>query len=346
MRKALITGITGQDGSYLAEFLLFKGYEVHGIVRRSSSFNRGRIDHLYRDEHLPDVRFFLHYGDLTDSEQMTDLIYNLRPDEIYHLGAQSHVRVSFDLPEYTGNVTALGTTRILEALRRSGVKAKFYQASSSEMFGAAPPPQNESTPFHPRSPYGAAKVYAYWMVRNHREGYGLFACNGIMFNHESPRRGETFVTRKITYGLANILAQKEKKLYFGNLDAKRDWGYAPDYIEAMWLMLQQDNPDDYVIGTGETHSVREFMEAAFSYMNLDWQDYVEIDPVYFRPTEVEALKADFSKAKRELGWAPKVSFKDLVKIMVDADLETAGLSSPGKGRKIISDKGLAWNEHD
>ena len=344
-KKALITGITGQDGSYLAEFLLHKGYEVHGLVRRSSSLNRGRIDHLYQDPHLPDVRFFLHYGDLADSEQLSDLIYNAKPDEIYHLGAQSHVRVSFDLPEYTGNITALGTTRILEALRRSGVKAKFYQASSSEMFGAAPPPQNESTPFHPRSPYGAAKVYAYWMVRNHREGYGLFACNGILFNHESPRRGEAFVTRKITYGLASILARKEKKLYFGNLDAKRDWGYAPDYIEAMWLMLQQDKPDDYVIGTGETHSVREFMEAAFSYLSLDWQDYVEIDPVYFRPTEVETLKADSSKAQRELGWAPKVSFKDLVKIMVDADLEAAGLPSPGEGRKIISDKGLAWNEY-
>lgn len=344
MKKALITGITGQDGSYLAEFLLHKGYEVHGLVRRSSSFNRGRIDHLYQDPHLPDVRLFLHYGDLADSEQMTDLIYNLRPDEIYHLGAQSHVRVSFDLPEYTGNVTALGTTRLLEALRRSGVKAKFYQASSSEMFGAAPPPQNECTPFHPRSPYGAAKVYAYWMVRNHREGYGLFACNGILFNHESPRRGEAFVTRKITYGLANILAGKEKKLYFGNLDAKRDWGYAPDYVEAMWLMLQQDKPDDYVIGTGETHSVREFMDVAFTYMNLDWQDYVEIDPVYFRPTEVESLRADTSKAKRDLGWAPKVSFKDLVKIMADADLEAAGISSPGEGKKIINDKGLAWNE--
>jgi GDPmannose 4,6-dehydratase len=344
-KKALITGITGQDGSYLAEFLLHEGYEVHGLVRRSSSLNRNRIDHLYQDPHLPDVRFFLHYGDLADSEQLSDLIYNAKPDEIYHLGAQSHVRVSFDLPEYTGNITALGTTRILEALRRSGVKAKFYQASSSEMFGAAPPPQNESTPFHPRSPYGAAKVYAYWMVRNHREGYGLFACNGILFNHESPRRGEAFVTRKITYGLASILAGKEKKLYFGNLDAKRDWGYAPDYIEAMWLMLQQEKPDDYVIGTGETHSVREFLEAAFSYMNLDWQDYMEIDPVYFRPTEVEALKADSSKAKRELGWAPKVSFEDLVKIMVDADLEAAGLTSPGEGRKIISDKGLAWNEH-
>ncbi len=343
MKKALITGITGQDGSYLADFLLYKGYEVHGIVRRSSSFNRGRIDHLYRDEHLPNVRFFLHYGDLADSEQMTDLIYNFKPDEIYHLGAQSHVRVSFDLPEYTGNITALGTTRLLEALRRSGVKARFYQASSSEMFGAAPPPQSESTPFHPRSPYGAAKVYAYWMVRNHREGYGLFACNGILFNHESPRRGEAFVTRKITFGLANILAGKEKKLYFGNLEARRDWGYAPDYVEAMWLMLQQEKPDDYVIGTGETYSVREFMEAAFSYMNMDWRDYVEIDPVYFRPTEVECLQADSAKSKRELGWVPKVSFKDLVKIMVDSDLEAAGLSSPGEGRKIVRNKGLTWS---
>ncbi|MGB8951771.1 MAG: GDP-mannose 4,6-dehydratase [Candidatus Aminicenantales bacterium] len=255
MKKALITGITGQDGSYLAEFLLHKGYEVHGIVRRSSTFNRERIDHLYRDPCLPNTRFFLHYGDLSDSGQLTDIIYNIKPDEIYHLGAQSHVRVSFDLPEYTGNVTALGTTRILEAIRRSGINTKFYQASSSEMFGAASAPQNENTPFHPRSPYAASKVYSYWMVKNYREGYNLFACNGILFNHESPRRGESFVTRKITIGLAGIMAGKKNKIYLGNLDAKRDWGYAPEYVEAMWLMLQQDNPDDYVIGTGETHSV-------------------------------------------------------------------------------------------
>jgi GDPmannose 4,6-dehydratase len=252
MKKALITGITGQDGSYLAEFLLHKGYEVHGIVRRSSTFNRERIDHLYRDPRLPNTRFFLHYGDLSDSGQLTDIIYNIKPDEIYHLGTQSHVRVSFDLPEYTGDVTALGTTRILEAVRRSGIKTKFYQASSSEMFGAAPPPQNENTPFHPRSPYAASKVYSYWMVKNYREGYNLFACNGILFNHESPRRGESFVTRKITIGIAGILAGKKNKIYLGNLDAKRDWGYAPEYVEAMWLMLWQDKADDYVIGTGET----------------------------------------------------------------------------------------------
>jgi GDPmannose 4,6-dehydratase len=344
MKKALITGITGQDGSYLAEFLLHKGYEVHGIVRRSSIFNRERIDHLYRDPRLPNTRFFLHYGDLSDSGQLTDIIYNIKPDKIYHLGAQSHVRVSFDLPEYTGDVTALGTTRILEAIRRSGIQTKFYQASSSEMFGAAPPPQNENTPFHPRSPYAASKVYSYWMVRNYREGFNLFACNGILFNHESPRRGESFVTRKITIGIAGILAGKKKKIYLGNLDAKRDWGYAPEYVEAMWLMLQQDKPDDYVIGTGETHSVKEFLEGAFSYLNLDWKEYVEIDPKYFRPTEVEVLKADSSKAKKILNWTHRISFENLIKIMVDADLEAIGLSSPGEGKKIIREKGIAWNK--
>jgi len=344
MKKALITGITGQDGSYLAEFLLHKGYEVHGIVRRSSTFNRERIDHLYRDPRLPNTRFFLHYGDLSDSGQLTDIIYNIKPDEIYHLGAQSHVRVSFDLPEYTGDVTALGTTRILEAIRRSGIKTKFYQASSSEMFGAAPPPQNENTPFHPRSPYAASKVYSYWMVKNYREGYNLFACNGILFNHESPRRGESFVTRKITIGIAGVMAGKKKKIYLGNLDAKRDWGYAPEYVEAMWLMLQQDKPDDYVIGTGEAHSVKEFLEGAFSYINLDWKECVDIDPKYFRPTEVEVLKADSSKAKKILNWTPRITFEDLIKIMADADLEAIGLSSPGEGKKIISEKGLAWNK--
>ena len=344
MKKALITGITGQDGSYLAEFLLHKGYEVHGIVRRSSTFNRERIDHLYRDPRLPNTRFFLHYGDLSDSGQLTDIIYNIKPDEIYHLGAQSHVRVSFDLPEYTGDVTALGTTRILEAIRRSGIKTKFYQASSSEMFGAAPPPQNENTPFHPRSPYAASKVYSYWMVKNYREGYNLFACNGILFNHESPRRGESFVTRKITIGIAGVMAGKKKKIYLGNLDAKRDWGYAPEYVEAMWLMLQQDKPDDYVIGTGEAHSVKEFLEGAFSYINLDWKECVDIDPKYFRPTEVEVLKADSSKAKKIMNWTPRITFEDLIKIMADADLEAIGLSSPGEGKKIISEKGLAWNK--
>jgi len=342
MKKALITGITGQDGSYLADYLLSKGYEIHGIIRRSSSLNRSRIDHLYQDTHQPNVRFFLHYGDLADSEQLTDLIYNVKPDEIYHLGAQSHVRVSFDLPEYTSNITGLGTTRILEALRRSGVPARFYQASSSEMFGAAPPPQSESTPFHPRSPYAAAKVYAYWMARNYREGYNLFACNGILFNHESPRRGETFVTRKITRTLARIKAGKEKFLYLGNLDAKRDWGFAPEYVEAMWLILQQDTPDDYVIGTGESHSVREFVVESFSYAGLDWEKYVKIDPKYYRPTEVEYLHSDASKALTKLGWQPRVSFKDLVRIMIDYDLEAEGLASPGEGRKILARKNLGW----
>jgi len=344
MKRALITGITGQDGSYLAEFLLNKGYEVHGIVRRSSSFNRSRIDHLYQDPHLPKTRFFLHYGDLADSEQISYLIYNIRPDEIYNLAAQSHVRVSFDLPEYTSNITALGTTRLLEALRRSGNNAKFYQASSSEMFGAAPPPQNENTPFHPRSPYAASKVYSYWMVRNYRDGYNLFTTNGILFNHESPRRGENFVTRKITRGLAAILSKKAEKLYLGNLDAKRDWGYAPEYVEVMWKMLQQDEPDDYVIGTGETHSVKEFLEEAFGYLDLDWKKYVEIDKRYFRPTEVEYLKADPSKARKNLNWSPQITFRDLVKIMVDCDMESFGLKSPGEGKKILKGKGFSWQE--
>jgi len=342
MKKALITGITGQDGSYLTDFLLSKGYEIHGIIRRSSSLNRARIDHLYQDTHQPGVRFFLHYGDLADSEQLSDLIYNVKPDEIYHLGAQSHVRVSFDLPEYTSNITGLGTTRILEALRRSGVAARFYQASSSEMFGAANPPQNESTPFHPRSPYAAAKVYAYWMARNYREGYNLFACNGILFNHESPRRGETFVTRKITRTLARIKAGKEKFLYLGNLEAKRDWGFAPEYIEAMWLILQQDIPDDFVIGTGESHSVREFVVESFSYADLDWEKYVKIDPRYYRPTEVEFLQSDASKARTKLSWHPRISFKELVRIMIDYDLEAEGLASPGEGRKILARKNLGW----
>jgi len=345
MKKALITGITGQDGSYLAEFLLFKGYEVHGIIRRASTFNTGRIDHIYKDPHLRGVRLHLHYGDLSDSSQLTNLIYNIRPDEIYHLGAQSHVRVSFDMPEYTGDITGLGTTRILEAVRRSGIKAKFYQASSSEMYGDAPAPQNEDTPFRARSPYAAAKIYSYWMVRNYREGYNIFACNGILFNHESSRRGKTFVTRKITRAIANIIAGSQKKLYLGNLEAKRDWGYAPDYVEAMWLMLQQERPEDYVIGTGETHSVKEFLEEVFSYAGLDWKEYVEIDPRYFRPTEVELLLADSSKARRELGWSPRITFKELVKIMVDSDMELAGLDSPGEGKKILKTKGIGWTEN-
>ena len=339
-KKAVITGITGQDGSYLAEFLLNRGYEVYGLIRRASTFNTSRIDHIYVDLHQKGARFFLHYGDLSDASQLTNLIYNIRPDELYHLGAQSHVRVSFDMPEYTGDITALGTTRILEALKRSGIKAKFYQASSSEMFGSAPPPQNENTPFHPRSPYAAAKVYAYWMTVNYREGYNLFACNGILFNHESPRRGQTFVTRKITRAIAEILADRQQYLYLGNLEAKRDWGYAPEYVEAMWLMLQQDKPDDFVIGTGECHSVREFLEEAFKYAGLDWEKYVRIDPRYFRPTEAELLLADPAKARGRLRWKPKVSFKELVRIMVDADMEAIGLKAPGEGKMVLGKCGL------
>lgn len=320
-KKALITGITGQDGSYLAELLLGKGYEVHGLVRRSSTFNTRRIDHLYVDPHEAAARFFLHYGDLSDSGQLTHLIYNIQPEEIYHLGAQSHVRVSFDMPEYTGDITGLGVTRLLEAIRRSGIKTRFYQASSSELFGSTPPPQNEDTPMRPRSPYAAAKLYAYWLVRNYREGYGLYAVNGILFNHESPRRGETFVTRKITRAVVRIKLGLQEKLYLGNLAARRDWGYAPDYVEAMWRMLQQDTPDDYVLATGETHSVQEFLEAAFTHVDLDWRRYVEIDPRYFRPTEVDVLLGDAGKAKRVLGWQPQVGFGELVRLMVDADLQ-------------------------
>lgn len=335
-RKAFITGITGQDGSYLTEFLLSKGYEVHGLIRRASTFNTSRIDHIYVDPHQPGAKLFLHYGDLSDGAQLTNLIYNLSPDEIYHLGAQSQVKVSFDTPEYTGDVTALGTTRLLEALRRSGIKARFYQASSSEMFGNAPPPQNENTPFCPRSPYAAAKVYAYWMTVNYREGYDLFASNGILFNHESPRRGQTFVTRKITRAIAEILAGKQQYLYLGNLEAKRDWGYAPEYIEAMWLMLQQEKADDYVLGIGESHSVKEFLEEAFQYMGLAWEEYVKIDPRYFRPTEAELLLADSTKARVKLGWKPKITFKGLVRIMVDADMEAMGLKPPGEGKDILA----------
>ncbi len=321
MKKALITGITGQDGSYLAELLLNKGYEVHGIIRRASSFNTARIDHLYTDPHINGVRLFLHYGDIADSTNLIKLLYRIQPDEIYHLAAQSHVRVSFDIPEYTGDVTGLGTIRILEAIRETGLKSKFYQASSSEMFGKVlETPQSELTPFYPRSPYGAAKVYAYWATVNYREAYGMFAANGILFNHESPRRGETFVTRKITRAVARIKAGLQDKLYLGNLDAKRDWGYAKEYVEAMWLMLQQDKPDDYVIATGETHSVSEFLAEAFSYADLDWRDYVEMDPKYLRPSEVELLVGDASKARKALGWEPKVTFTDLVRLMVDADM--------------------------
>ena len=336
-KVALITGITGQDGSYLAELLLSKGYTVHGIIRRASTFNTKRIDHIYIDPHESE-RFFLHYGDLSDSEQISNIIYNISPDEVYHLGAQSHVRVSFDMPEYTGNVTALGVTRILEAVRRSGNEVKFYQASSSEMFGNSPPPQNEETPFKPRSPYACAKVYAYWMTKNYRDGYKIFACNGILFNHESPRRGETFVTRKITRGIANIIAKKEKYLYLGNLEAKRDWGYAPEYGEFMWQMLQNKSPEDFVVGTGEAHSVKEFLEEAFSYAGLDREEHVRIDSRYFRPTEVEELVSDSAKAKKKLGWNPRIKFDDLVKIMVDADMRAVGLEPIGEGDKLLKEK--------
>ena len=327
MKRALITGITGQDGSYLAELLLAKGYEVHGIIRRASTFNTERIDHLYQDIHMRGTHLFLHYGDLSDSVNMVKLLYELRPDEVYHLGAQSHVRVSFDIPKYTADITGVGTIRILEAIREVGLRPRFYQASSSEMFGkAAETPQRETTPFHPRSPYGVAKVFAYWATVNYRESYDLFACNGILFNHESPRRGETFVTRKVTRAVAYIKAGLQKKLYLGNLDAKRDWGYAKEYVEAMWLMLQQDKPDDYVIATGEAHSIKELCEEAFTHAGLDWQKYVEIDNRYLRPAEVDCLIGDSSKAKRVLGWEPKMKFKELVRLMVDAD------------RKILEDK--------
>ncbi|MEN6359483.1 MAG: GDP-mannose 4,6-dehydratase [Smithella sp.] len=337
-KKAFITGITGQDGSYLAELLLSKGYEVHGLVRRSSTFNTSRIDNIYVDPHDPDAHLFLHYGDLSDSEQIANIMYNIRPDEVYHLGAQSHVRVSFDTPEYTGNVTGLGTTRLLEAIRRSNSGVKFYQASSSEMFGSATPPQSENTAFLPRSPYACAKVYAYWMTQNYREGYNHFASNGILFNHESPRRGETFVTRKITRAISRILAGKEKYLYLGNLEAKRDWGFAPEYVECMWRILQQEKPGDYVIGTGETHSVKEFLHEAFSYAGLDVCEHVRIDPKYFRPTEVEVLIADAKKSEKVLGWKPSVKFADLVKIMVDADMKAVGMEPVGKSEAIIRAK--------
>jgi GDPmannose 4,6-dehydratase len=375
MKKALITGITGQDGSYLAEFLLSKGYEVHGIRRRASTFNTGRIDHIYMDPHDPQARLFLHFGDLSDAEQTNNLIYNIKPDEIYHLAAQSHVRVSFDIPEYTGNVTALGTVRLLEAIRCSGHKIKFYQASSSEMFGATPAPQSEDTVFQPQSPYACAKVYAYWMVKNYREGYGMFTCNGILFNHESPRRGETFVTRKITRGLASILVGTQKKLYLGNLDAKRDWGFAPEYVEMMWLMLQQGKPEDYVVGTGKTHTVKEFVERAFEYagVNIFWRGkgakikgivdslnlrlkgalslkkgdvVIEIDKRYFRPNEVDCLRANITKAKKQLHWQPKVKFDSLIKIMADYDLSAVGIEPPGAGIEICKQKEFNYFSDD
>jgi GDPmannose 4,6-dehydratase len=323
-KRALITGITGQDGSFLTELLLEKGYEVYGIIRRSSSFNTDRIDHLYQDPHETGTRLRLVYGDLNDSSSLNTLIRQIRPDEIYNLGAQSHVRVSFDVPEYTGEVTGLGTVRLLEAIREAGINPKFYQASSSELYGkVVETPQKETTPFYPRSPYACAKAYAYWITVNYRESYRMFACNGILFNHESERRGETFVSRKITRAATRIKLGLQQKLYMGNLDARRDWGYARDYVEAMWLMMQADEPDDYVIATGATHSVREFLEEAFGYLGLDWEKHVEIDPRYFRPAEVDLLLGDPTKARTILGWEPKVGFKELVKIMVDSDMRLA-----------------------
>lgn len=319
MKKALITGITGQDGSYLAEFLLQKGYEVHGIKRRSSSFNTGRVDGIYTDLHEHNGRFFLHFGDLSDTSSLWTLLYDIRPDEVYNLAAQSHVRVSFDIPESTGDITAMGALRILEGMRKTGVNARFYQASSSEMFGSTPPPQSETTLFHPRSPYACAKLFAHNITVNYRESYGMFAVSGILFNHESPRRGETFVTRKIARAVAQIAAGLQDKLYLGNLEAKRDWGFAKEYVEAMWMMLQQDAPVDYVIGTGETHSVEEFAQLAFSHMGLNWQDHVAFDERYFRPAEVDALQADPTRAREELGWAHKTGFSELVKLMVEAE---------------------------
>jgi GDPmannose 4,6-dehydratase len=322
MKKALVTGITGQDGSYLADLLLAKGYEVHGVIRRASTFNTARIDHLYQDPHVNGVRLFLHYGDLSDSVSMTKMLYELQPDEVYNLGAQSHVRVSFDIPEYTADVTGVGTIRILEAIRESGVKPRFYQASSSEMFGKVQEvPQKETTPFWPRSPYGCAKMFGHWATVNYRESYDLFACSGILFNHESPRRGETFVTRKISRAVAAIKLGLQKDLYLGNMEAKRDWGYAPEYVEGMWRMLQADQPGDYVLATNETHTVKEFVQEAFGHVGLEWDKYVKYDARYERPAEVDLLIGDPAKAKRELGWEPKVRFKELVQIMVDADLE-------------------------
>ncbi|MBN4003763.1 GDP-mannose 4,6-dehydratase [Nostoc sp. LPT] len=342
-KRALITGITGQDGSYLSEFLLEQGYEVHGIIRRTSTFNTDRIDHIYEDPHKEGVRLFLHYGDLTDGTTLRRILEEVKPVEIYNLGAQSHVKVSFDSPEYTVDAVGMGTLRLLEAIRdyqhRTGIQVRFYQAGSSEMYGLVQAiPQTETTPFYPRSPYACAKVYAHWQTVNYRESYNLFACNGILFNHESPRRGETFVTRKITRAVAGIVAGKQKKIYMGNLDAKRDWGYAKDYVKAMWLMLQKDQPDDYVIATGETHSVREFLELAFNYVNLNWQDYVEFDERYLRPSEVELLIGDSTKARQNLGWTPSVTFEELVSLMVEADLQALGHTSPnGNGSQFQND---------
>lgn len=346
MKKALISGITGQDGSYLAELLLSKGYEVHGIIRRASTFNTARVDHIYVDPHSSRAKLFLHYGDLADSEQISNIIYNIKPDEVYHLGAQSHVRVSFDIPEYTSSVTGLGTVRMLEAIRRSGHKIRFYQASSSEMFGSSEAPQNEMTQFRPRSPYACAKAYAHQMARNYRNGYRMFISSGILFNHESPRRGETFVTRKITTAVAAILANKQNKLFLGNMDARRDWGYAPEYVEMMWRILQEKKPDDFVIGTGKSHSVKEFVEEAFAYAGLNWKKYVKIDSNYLRPTETGELLANASKARKRFNWRPRATFRDLVRIMVDADMRAAGLGPIGAGDKILKEKfpGRWWRK--
>jgi GDPmannose 4,6-dehydratase len=343
-KRALITGITGQDGSYLSELLLEKGYEVHGIIRRTSTFNTDRIDHIYEDPHSETARLFLHYGDLTDGTTLRRILEEVKPVEIYNLGAQSHVRVSFDSPEYTVDSVGMGTLRLLEAIRdyqhRTGIQVRYYQAGSSEMFGKVQDvPQKETTPFYPRSPYACAKVYAHWQTLNYRESYNLFACNGILFNHESPRRGETFVTRKITRALARIVAGQQKKIYMGNLDSKRDWGYAKDYVKAMWLMLQQDEPDDYVVATGETHSVKEFLDVAFRYVNLNWEDYVVFDERYLRPAEVDLLIGDPTKAKQKLGWEPSVTFEELVHLMVDADMEALGLKSPN------GDPANAFSDH-
>ncbi|MDZ7640170.1 MAG: GDP-mannose 4,6-dehydratase [Bryobacterales bacterium] len=334
MRRALITGVTGQDGSYLAEFLLAKGYEVHGIKRRSSTFNTERVDQIYEDPH-EEPNFYLHFADLSDASSLWKLLYDIHPDEIYNLAAQSHVRVSFDIPEYTTDITATGALRLLEAMRSTGVKARYYQASSSEMFGATRPPQDENAVFHPRSPYACAKLFAHSITVNYREGYGMHASSGILFNHESPRRGETFVTRKIARAAAHIQRGLQEKLFLGNLDARRDWGYAPEYVEAMWLMTQQDEPADFVIGTGETHSVREFVEACFAHVNRDWRDYVKIDPRYFRPSEVDALQADASKARRLLGWEPRTTFRELVKVMVEAEIEALKVRASGTIPKVV-----------
>lgn len=341
MKRAIITGITGQDGSYLAELLLSKGYEVHGLIRRTSNYNTIRIDHLKPD--TDDSNLFLHHGDLSTSDILQDLIYDVKPDEIYNLGAQSHVKISFDMPEYTGEVTGLGTLRLLDAIRKSGIKTRFYQASSSEMFGNAAPPQSELTNFQPQSPYAAAKVYAYWITRNYRESYKMYAINGILFNHESPRRGLAFVTRKITRAVAAIKAGKQKVLYLGNLDARRDWGYAPEYVDVMWQLMSLDEPYDYVVGTGETHSIEEFLREAFGYADMDWREYVKVDPKFFRPSEVNYLCADASRIRAKLNWEPRICFRDLVRVMIDADLEKIGLPSPGEGKAIIQHHFGDWH---